>query len=85
MYLGKKWTMIGLAFPFIAGWIIIIFANSAPLFYLGRLITGFSGLLSSPTVPVGDMQCFAALWNRNWNGRNRNFLNSGTGTGTVTR
>jgi MFS family permease len=49
-YLGKKWTMIGLAFPFIAGWIIIIFANSAPLFYLGRLITGFSGLPSFPVV-----------------------------------
>lgn len=41
--IGKKWTMIGLAFPFIAGWIIIIFANSPALFYLGRLVTGFSG------------------------------------------
>ncbi len=50
--------MIGLAFPFIAGWIIIIFANSAPLFYLGRLITGFSGLHSFPTVPICDEQVF---------------------------
>jgi hypothetical protein len=26
----------------------------------------------------------AVLWNRNWNRKNRNFLTSGTGTGTVT-
>ena len=43
MSIGKKWTMISLAIPFIIGWIVIIVANSPGLFYLGRLLTGFSG------------------------------------------
>jgi hypothetical protein len=37
--------MVSLAIPFIIGWVIIIVANSAGLFYLGRLLTGFSGTL----------------------------------------
>ena len=40
---GKRWTIIILALPFIIGWVLIMLAVNAPMLYAGRLLTGFSG------------------------------------------
>jgi MFS family permease len=64
--LGKKWTMIILALPFIAGWLMIIFSVNAPMLYIGRLLTGFSagafGLLApSYTSEIAEPSIRGAL------------------------
>ncbi|CAG7824688.1 unnamed protein product, partial [Allacma fusca] len=41
--IGRKNTMLILAPPFFAGWLIIAFAETAALVLLGRFITGFCG------------------------------------------
>jgi len=41
--IGKKWTMILLVIPNVAGWVLIIFSTQAWMFDLGRVMTGFSG------------------------------------------
>ncbi|XP_076234757.1 facilitated trehalose transporter Tret1 [Calliopsis andreniformis] len=40
---GRKTTMLFMVVPFTIGWLLLIFANSVLLFYLGRFITGISG------------------------------------------
>ena len=40
---GKRWTMIILALPFIIGWLLIMLAENAAMLYAGRLLTGFFG------------------------------------------
>lgn len=42
-WLGRKPTMLLLTIPFTIGWIIIIFAGSVELLYVGRFITGMAG------------------------------------------
>ncbi|KAL7288117.1 facilitated trehalose transporter Tret1 [Trichogramma pretiosum] len=41
--IGRKTAMLGLAVPFTVGWLVISFANSVLMFYLGRFIVGLSG------------------------------------------
>ena len=64
--IGKKWTMIILALPFIAGWVLIVFAVNAPMLYIGRLLTGFAagafGLLApSYTSEIAEPNIKGAL------------------------
>ncbi|KAL0134631.1 hypothetical protein PUN28_001438 [Cardiocondyla obscurior] len=40
--IGRKVTMLLMVIPFTLGWLLIIFADSALMFYFGRFITGFS-------------------------------------------
>ncbi|CAG7831251.1 unnamed protein product [Allacma fusca] len=51
-FFGRKWTMIILAPPFIAGWFIIAFAPSAAVILVGRFITGLCGGSFCLIVPV---------------------------------
>ncbi len=44
-YIGRKWTMIAMVVPFVAGWVILTMAGPLELtdawwFYTGRLLTG---------------------------------------------
>lgn len=41
--IGRKLAMLLLVIPFIAGYLIIIFANSLVMLYVGRFITGMAG------------------------------------------
>jgi len=47
--IGKKWFLISLALPFIAGWIVLLLAKTGDvashywMLLLGRLLTGFAG------------------------------------------
>ena len=41
--IGKKWSLIGLVFPFIGGWIILLLASNYGMLLAGRFLTGFSG------------------------------------------
>jgi len=47
--IGKKWFLISLAFPFIAGWVVLLLAKTGDvsshywMLLLGRLLTGFAG------------------------------------------
>ncbi len=43
--IGRKWTMMAMVVPFVAGWIILTMAGPLELteawwFYVGRLLTG---------------------------------------------
>lgn len=49
---GRKITMLIFAIPFIIGWLIIGFANTLTLVYLGRFITGLCGSAFTTIVPV---------------------------------
>lgn len=49
---GRKWTMVFLALPFVLGWMLLAFSSTVPLFMVGRFITGFSGgafCIAAPT------------------------------------
>lgn len=50
--IGRKNSMLILVVPFTIGWLCLIFANSIPLFYIGRFITGFSGGAFCVTAPM---------------------------------
>lgn len=50
--IGRKMSMLILVVPFTVGWLCLIFANSIPLFYIGRFITGFSGGAFCVTAPM---------------------------------
>jgi len=42
--IGKKWFLICLALPFVAGWLVLLFASEDYwMLLLGRFLTGFSG------------------------------------------
>ncbi|KAF2883259.1 hypothetical protein ILUMI_22916 [Ignelater luminosus] len=41
--LGRKASMLVLTVVLIGGWLVIIFANSAVMIYIGRIITGMGG------------------------------------------
>lgn len=46
--IGRKWTLIGLSIPFLAGWICLLITDplqttSPWLFYVGRILTGIGG------------------------------------------
>lgn len=54
---GRKNTMLVLAPPFVVGWIILAFANSVPVYCLGRFVTGFCGgafCVAAPTY-IGEL------------------------------
>uniref|UniRef100_U5EUX1 Facilitated trehalose transporter Tret1 n=1 Tax=Corethrella appendiculata TaxID=1370023 RepID=U5EUX1_9DIPT len=50
--IGRKWTTMSLALPFIVSWLLIIFANGAGMLYAGRL---FSGIATGATCVVAPM------------------------------
>ncbi|XP_021923674.1 facilitated trehalose transporter Tret1-like isoform X2 [Zootermopsis nevadensis] len=51
--IGRKYTMLGLVLPFTAGWALIAWAeDSAPMYMVGRFITGMMGGAFSLTAPV---------------------------------
>lgn len=50
--IGRKYAMLLMVIPFTAGWLLIIFANSVLMFYLGRFITGLSGGAFCVTAPM---------------------------------
>ena len=37
---GRRMTMLLLTLPFLAGWLVIFFAQDVPMIYAGRFITG---------------------------------------------
>ena len=41
--IGKKWSLIGLVFPFIGGWVILLLSSNYAMLLVGRFLTGFSG------------------------------------------
>lgn len=41
--LGRKIAMLLLTIPFVIGWLLIIFASSVTMIYIGRFITGMAG------------------------------------------
>jgi sugar porter (SP) family MFS transporter len=50
--LGRKWAMIVLAPPMIAGWLVIAFAPSPAVVLVGRFITGLCGGCFTMVCPV---------------------------------
>lgn len=50
--IGRKTAMLLLTIPFTIGWLLIIFADSVFMFYLGRFITGISGGAFCVTAPL---------------------------------
>jgi len=42
-FIGKKWSLVSLAIPFIGGWLMLVFAENTALLLVGRAITGFAG------------------------------------------
>jgi len=42
-FIGKKWSLVSLAIPFIGGWLMLVFAENTALLLVGRFITGFAG------------------------------------------
>ncbi|CAK9814494.1 Facilitated trehalose transporter Tret1 [Anthophora quadrimaculata] len=50
--LGRKYTMLLLVIPFTIGWLLIIFANSVLMFYIGRFITGIGSGAFSVVIPI---------------------------------
>lgn len=41
--IGRKWTMLIMAIPFVVAWFLLAFVNSFALLLVGRFITGFCG------------------------------------------
>lgn len=50
--LGRKLTMLLLIIPFCVGWLLLIFANSLAMVYVGRFITGMAGGAFCVTAPL---------------------------------
>lgn len=50
--IGRKLAMLYLAIPFTVGWLLIIFANSLPILYIGRFLTGFAGCAFCVSAPI---------------------------------
>ncbi|XP_031787825.1 facilitated trehalose transporter Tret1-2 homolog isoform X1 [Nasonia vitripennis] len=50
--IGRKTAMLILVVPFTVGWLLIVFANSLGMFYIGRFITGVSGGAFCVTAPM---------------------------------
>ncbi|KAJ8894779.1 hypothetical protein PR048_000086 [Dryococelus australis] len=51
--LGRKYTMLALVLPFIAGWFMIAWAGqTVTLYYVGRIVTGMMGGAFSVSAPV---------------------------------
>ena len=38
--IGKKWFLLALSLPFVAGWLIILFADNYAMLLVGRFLTG---------------------------------------------
>ncbi|XP_033333649.2 facilitated trehalose transporter Tret1-2 homolog [Megalopta genalis] len=51
-FIGRKISMLIMVVPFIAGWLIIIFANSVTMLYIGRFITGIASGAFCVTAPM---------------------------------
>ena len=41
--IGKKWSLIGLVFPFIGGWVILLLSSNYAMLLVCRFLTVFSG------------------------------------------
>ncbi|CAG7834852.1 unnamed protein product [Allacma fusca] len=50
--IGRRWTMLVMALPFVGGWLIISFAPTPTWMLAGRFLTGFCGGAFTLTVPV---------------------------------
>ncbi|KAF2883248.1 hypothetical protein ILUMI_22918 [Ignelater luminosus] len=64
--LGRKLSMLTLTVPFIVGWLLIIFANSVEMIYIGRFLTGmvigaFLPLLSLYIGEIAEKEIRGAL------------------------
>ncbi|CAG7820864.1 unnamed protein product, partial [Allacma fusca] len=49
---GRRKTMLMLTLPFVAGWLMIFWAQDVPMIYLGRLVTGFCGGAFTLAAPI---------------------------------
>ena len=49
---GRKSAMFVFAIPFILGWLLIAFADSIAMLYVGRFVTGLAGSAFTTIVPV---------------------------------
>ena len=54
--IGRKWTILGLAIPFIISWIIIAAAYSVPAVYVARVFAGIStgGICVTAPLYIGE-------------------------------
>ncbi|TRY70088.1 hypothetical protein TCAL_05190 [Tigriopus californicus] len=55
--IGRKWTMLGMAIPFILGWLLLCISvpltlDEAYWFYIGRALAGFGGGSFSLAAPI---------------------------------
>lgn len=50
--IGRKYSMLLMVVPFSIGWLLIIFAKSVIMFYIGRFITGLSGGAFCVAAPI---------------------------------
>lgn len=50
--IGRKFAMLSLTVPFIIGWLLIIFANSLAMLYIGRFLTGMAGCAFCVSAPI---------------------------------
>lgn len=50
--IGRKYSMLLMVVPFTIGWLLIIFAKSVIMFYIGRFITGLSGGAFCVAAPI---------------------------------
>ncbi|XP_063228368.1 facilitated trehalose transporter Tret1-like [Bacillus rossius redtenbacheri] len=51
--IGRKYTMLALVLPFVAGWFMIAWADQdVPLYYVGRIVCGMMGGAFSLSAPV---------------------------------
>lgn len=51
-FLGRKLTMLLLIVPFCIGWLLLIFAKSLVMVYIGRFVTGMAGGAFCVTAPL---------------------------------
>ena len=50
--IGRKYTMLLMVIPLTLGWLLLIFANSLTMFFIGRLILGFTVGAFCVTIPM---------------------------------
>lgn len=50
--IGRKWTMLLVACPFVMGWFLLAFPDSYTVLIVGRSITGFCGGVFCVAAPM---------------------------------
>nr|XP_003704535.1 PREDICTED: facilitated trehalose transporter Tret1-like [Megachile rotundata]XP_012143272.1 PREDICTED: facilitated trehalose transporter Tret1-like [Megachile rotundata]XP_012143273.1 PREDICTED: facilitated trehalose transporter Tret1-like [Megachile rotundata]XP_012143274.1 PREDICTED: facilitated trehalose transporter Tret1-like [Megachile rotundata]XP_012143275.1 PREDICTED: facilitated trehalose transporter Tret1-like [Megachile rotundata] len=51
-FIGRKYAMLLMVVPFTIGWLLIIFANSVLMFYIGRFISGLGAGAFGVAAPI---------------------------------